>query len=167
MLRERVLVGGVECWLCCSHVATCGVTCRTNLVVPLRERLHQVRFVIEHFIRRALAGDVAFDTLHRSAPMVHAPNGACKAITCNFYGTNPMGNSTTISRTAWKISERQSASWWTTNFLQNKANGTSFGSFKARKITRHFSSSKPTGDNAINSMRYVNAGPVIALGRWP
>src|SRR5712672_3642000 len=142
-----------------------GLTCRADRVVAVRQRLDQVRFVIEYLIRHSQAGDVAINALHGSAPMVHAPSNACKAITCNFYGTNPMGNSSTISRTAWKISERQSASWWTTNFLQNKANGTSFGSFKARKITRHFSSSKPTGDNAINSMRYVNAGPVIALGR--
>src|SRR6266446_8917658 len=135
-----------------------GVTLHARRVVPLRERLDRVWFVPKQIIRRPLTDDASIGTLHRSAPMVHAPNGTCKAIACNFYGTNPMGNSTTISRTAWNISERRWTVLWPTNFLQNKANGTSFGSFNACKITRHFLSSKPTGDNAITSMRYVTVG---------
>ena len=74
----------------------------------------------------------------------------------DFYGTNPIDDSSTISMTAWNARKPcgKRPDW--DAFLRNEANGGFGNDFNKPKITRHFSSSKPTSDCLIISVASFN-----------
>ena len=70
----------------------------------------------------------------------------------NFYRTNPVDDSSAISMTAWNASVLHGWRPDGAPFFPNKANAGFGNDFNATKITRLFSSSKPTGDCSIVSV---------------